>query len=272
VRRITSRQNPLVARFRAAARGDAATVLLDGVHLVADALAARLRISDAVIAAGADRDVAALAGALVEAGADVVSVTTAVMAAMSPVRSSSPIVALADRPAASLPDLFAGAAPLVVLAIDVQDPGNLGAIIRVAEAGGASGVIVAGASADPFGWKALRGSMGSALRLPVVIAGTAAALSALRRHGCRIVATTPREGRSLFDVDLRASIAVVIGGEGAGLDPALIAGADERVTIPMQAPVESLNAAVTAALIVYEAKRQRLELRTKNSELRTKNP
>lgn len=264
VRRITSRQNPLVARYRAAARGDAATILLDGIHLVSDALAARLHIRDAAVAAHAadrDRDIAALMRSLVEAKADVVTATAPVMAAMSPVRSPSPIIALADRPAASLPNLFADAAPLVVLAIDVQDPGNLGAIVRVAEAGGASGVIVGGASADPFGWKALRGSMGSALRLPIVVAETAAAVAELRLRGCRLVATAPRDGRSVFDVDLRQSIAVVIGGEGSGLDPALIAGADERVTIPMQAPVESLNAAVTAALIVYEAKRQRTETR-----------
>lgn len=253
-----------MARYRAAARGDAATILLDGIHLVSDALAARLHIRDAAVAAHAadrDRDIAALMRSLVEAKADVVTATAPVMAAMSPVRSPSPIIALADRPAASLPNLFADAAPLVVLAIDVQDPGNLGAIVRVAEAGGASGVIVGGASADPFGWKALRGSMGSALRLPIVVAETAAAVAELRLRGCRLVATAPRDGRSVFDVDLRQSIAVVIGGEGSGLDPALIAGADERVTIPMQAPVESLNAAVTAALIVYEAKRQRTETR-----------
>ena len=259
VRRITSRQNPLVARYRAAARGDTTVMLLDGVHLVADALAARLHICDAAVAAdaGADRDVTALVNRLQDAQVDVATATAPVMAALSPVRSSSPIVALADRPAASMAQLFAAPPPLIVLAIDVQDPGNLGAIVRVAEAGGASGVIVAGASADPFGWKALRGSMGSALRLPVVVADTAAALTELRRRGCRIVATAPREGTSVFDTDLRTSLAVVIGSEGSGLEPALLASADERVTIPMQAPVESLNAAVTAALIVYEATRQR---------------
>src|SRR5258707_446623 len=127
----------------------------------------------------------------------------------------------------------------------------------VEEGGGAGGVIAAGSSAVPFGWKALRGSMGGALRVPLVVASTADALTQLRQRGCRIVATAPRGGQSVYDVDLRMSIAVVIGSEGSGLDPALIAGADERVTIPMQTPVESLNAAVSAALIVYEARRQR---------------
>jgi TrmH family RNA methyltransferase len=258
VRRITSRQNPIVARYRAAARGDAAVMLLDGVHLVADALAAKLPIRDAAVAAGAaDHDVVALVNRLQAAHADVVTATAPVMAALSPVRSSSPIVALADRPAGSISSLFAASHPLIVLAIDVQDPGNLGAIVRVAEAGGASAVIVAGVSADPFGWKALRGSMGSALRVPLLVVETALALTELRQRGCRIIATAPRGGTSVFDTDLRTPVAIVIGGEGSGLDPALLASADARVTIPMQAPVESLNAAVTAALIVYEARRQR---------------
>ena len=106
---------------------------------------------------------------------------------------------------------------------DVQDPGNVGAIVRVAEAGGATGVVAAGACADPFGWKALRGSMGSALRLPIGAAATAAAAVAeARRHGCRVVATVPRGGRSLFDVDLRGGRGVLIGGEGAGLAAATL--------------------------------------------------
>ena len=130
--------------------------------------------------------------------------------------------------------------------------------MRVAEAGGASGVVCAGACADPFGWKALRGSMGSALRLPILVyRDSREAIDEARRHGCRIVATAPRGGRPLFDADLGGSIAVLIGGEGPGLRASQLDEADERMTIPMQSPVESLNTAVSAALIVYEARRQR---------------
>ena len=119
-------------------------------------------------------------------------------------------------------------------------------------------IVSAGASASPFGWKALRGSMGSALRLPILIQPDAdRAVDDARRRGCRIVATVPRDGRSLLDVDYAGPIAILIGGEGPGLSPALLSGADERVTIPMREPVESLNAAVTAALLIYEARRQR---------------
>jgi RNA methyltransferase, TrmH family len=257
VKRISSRHNDIVARYRSAARGDDPMVmLLDGEHLVADAVASRIPLRHVLASSEAAPALSALLGRLDDAGIDVAIGTATVIAAASPVRSPSPIVALADRPAAG--SVFRGETPLVLIACDVQDPGNLGAIVRVAEAAGASGLIAAGRSADPFGWKALRGSMGSALRLPLSLCpGVDAAIAAARGYRCRIVATIPRSGRSLFDADLRGAAAILIGGEGAGLPPGAIDAADERVTVPMQPPVESLNAAVTAALVAYEARRQR---------------
>jgi TrmH family RNA methyltransferase len=258
---ITSRQNPLVTRFRDAARGDAGEViLLDGAHLVADAIAAGVTIELAAVTSAAREraDVRPLLAALADNGVTVATVAQPVMDAISPVRSASGIAALAARPASAADRLYAGARSLVAIAVDVQDPGNLGAIVRVAEAAGGTGVVAAGASANPFGWKALRGSMGSGLRLPIAAAIDADAAAAdARQRGCRIVATAPRGGTPLFDVNLTGPIAVLIGGEGGGLPPSLVAAADERVTIPMQPPVESLNAAMTAALILYEARRQR---------------
>jgi TrmH family RNA methyltransferase len=257
---ITSRQNPIVARYRAAARGEAGTtLLLDGAHLVADAIRSGVVVQHAAVtdAAREQTDVREIVAALGRAGVNVALVSASVIDAISPVRSSTGIVALAERPAASVSRIFDGAAPLVVIGIDIQDPGNVGAMVRVAEAGGATGVIAAGASADPFGWKALRGSMGSALRLPLAILTASEAVEEARRRGCRLLATAPRGGRSLFDADLTGPLAVLIGGEGRGLEPSLVAAADDRITIPMQPPVESLNAATTAALIVYEARRQR---------------
>jgi len=257
---ITSRHNPIVARFRDAANGDGAVVLLDGAHLVADAIAANAAIALAAVttASRAKPEIASIADSLVERGVEVTTVGVSVMNALSPVRSPAGIVAIADRPARAVADVFARGVPLVAVAIDVQDPGNVGAIIRAAEAAGASGVVAAGASADPFGWKALRGSMGSALRLPVAgSVDAAAAIDEARRRGCRIVATVPRGGTPIFDADLSGPVAILVGGEGPGLAPAIAAAAAIRVTVPMQPPVESLNAAVTAAIILYEAYRQR---------------
>jgi TrmH family RNA methyltransferase len=258
---IASRQNAIVARYKAVARGDVEGLLLvDGVHLVQDALAAGVAIEHAAIDVGAAGrgDIRRLVASLRAAGVETVTATAPVMGAMSPVRSPTGIVAIARRPELDIDAFYNGSAPLLVIANHIQDPGNLGAIVRVAEAAGASGVLVSGASADPFGWKALRGSMGSALRLPVDrVDDVSVAVKEATKRGCRIIATVPRDGRSLYEVNLTAAIAVLIGGEGPGLSDALIAAADERVTIPMQAAVESLNAAVATALVVYEAFRQR---------------
>jgi TrmH family RNA methyltransferase len=264
---ITSRQNPLVARFRDAARGEPDSVmLLDGAHLVGDAVSAGITVQIAAVTSASleSDDLQELITALGGQGVEVTLVSASVMDALSPVRSPSAIVALAERPATGTAQLFGRGVPLIVVAVDVQDPGNVGAIVRVAEAAGATGLVAAGASANPFGWKALRGSMGSALRLPIVAGGAAGeALDAARGGGCRLVAAVPREGRPIFEADLVGPLAVLIGGEGQGLPAPLVDAADERVTIPMQAPVESLNAAVTAALILYEARRQTMARNTR---------
>lgn len=263
MKRITSRQNALVARYRAVAQGaEPGLMLLDGLHLVADAAAAGLHVRHVMIASDAvdRRDIQTLIARLATNGAEIAAAAAPVMAAASPVRSSSPIVAIAERPVHLDDRLFTGPAPLVLVACDVQDPGNVGAIARAGEAGGASGMIAAGECADPFGWKALRGSMGSSLRLPIAVRASAdEAVTEARQRRCRIVAAVPRGGRSMFDTDLRGPVAIFVGGEGRGLAPTVIDNADQHVTIPMQPPVESLNTAVTAALLVYEAHRQRLE-------------
>jgi TrmH family RNA methyltransferase len=258
-RNVTSRQNELVTRFKAAARGDeTGLLLLDGKHLIGEAVAGGLELRHVVVSSGgaSDPELAPLLDRLWRAQVDIVEASESVMSAVSPVRTPSVVVALAVRPGPA--DLFAAGSPLVVIACDVQDPGNLGAIARVAEAAGVSGMIAAGQSADPYGWKALRGSMGSALRLPMAIERVvAAAVEDARRHGCRVAATVPRDGEPLFDADLKGPIAILIGGEGSGLGDDLIRTADHRITIPMRAPVESLNASVAAALVLYEALRQR---------------
>lgn len=257
--RITSRQNPVVAEYRAASRGEASgIILLDGLHLLDEALGAGIQLRHVLVASDAleRRDVRRLLAAL-PPSVMVVEGSRQVLDAVSPVRSSSPVVALAATPAAP-GDLYSDASTLVVILSDVQDPGNVGAIVRVAEGAGASGAIVAGQSADPFAWKALRGSMGSALRLPVRrVEHTADAVEEARQRGVRTVATVPRHGVSLWDADLTGPLALMVGGEGPGLSDTLTADADLRITIPMNAPVESLNAAVATAVLLYEVRRQR---------------
>lgn len=275
MQRITSRQNPIVARYRAARerKADADPILLDGIHLVREALDARHPLRDVVVAAGAVEraEVAELIARLTRAHVDVRAAAPPVMGALSPVRSPSAIVALTPAPDLTGPAvyqrLFAGERPLVVVGYNIQDPGNVGAIIRVAEAAGATGVDVGTASADPFGWKAMRASMGSALRLPLG-RDTNGALDAARRRGCRVFAMVPSGGDSPFEADLRGPTVILAGGEGGGLPAGLEKASDAHITIPMQTPVESLNAAVSVAVVLYEARRQRTVVRSLQSASR----
>lgn len=264
MRSISSRQNPIVRTFRDLAAHpaiDGSRLLLDGVHLVEEARAAGLPIEHAVVSArhlDDGSDIARLADALARATSNVVAVTEPVMSAVSPVRAPSGIVAIAARTPSRVEAICGHPDAFVVAAVDVQDPGNLGALLRAAEAGGATGAVVCGASASPFSWKAVRGSMGSVLRLPVTAgASPDALLTCARAHGVRSVASVPRGGDAPDAIDWRGRVLVFVGGEGSGLSRATIAACDARVTIPMQPPVESLNVAVAAALLVYEARRQR---------------
>jgi RNA methyltransferase, TrmH family len=264
VRTIASRQHDVVKQFRdlAAAPDPMGTrLLLDGAHLVREARRAGATIEVVGVATprldGASEE-GALARELAEAGVDVVAAGDRVFDAMSPVRSPSGIVAIARRPPATAADVCARAG-LVLAAIDVQDPGNLGSLLRAAEAGGVSGVLVCGASANPFSWKAVRGSMGSVLRVPVATAPRVKdALTCMKNSGLRTIASTPRGGVEPDAAQWSGKVGLLVGGEGPGLDPETIAACDERVTIPMAAPVESLNVAVAAALLVYAARRQRI--------------
>jgi TrmH family RNA methyltransferase len=262
MQRIASRQNPIVARYRDIARGQPSdSMLLDGAHLVSEALAAGVPIRHVAVASEAlERDdIRAIVETVAGRGIDIAAASTAVMQAISPVRSSSPIVAIGERPAADIARLYGADGALIVITADVQDPGNVGAIVRVAEAGGARGLVAAGGTANPFGWKALRGSMGSALRLPIAVDPAADhAVADARRHGCRLVALVARGGQPHSESDLRGRVAILVGGEGAGIAQSLVDTADAQVTIPMERPVESLNAAVAAAVLIYEARRQRM--------------
>ena len=264
MRSISSRQNPIVRTFRELAAdppADGSRLLLDGAHLVREAREAGLAIEHAAVAAAHVDDsseIARLADVLARDGVNVVSATQPVMSALSPVRSPSGIVAIAARAPATLAEICGQPRALIVGAVDIQDPGNLGALLRAAEAGGATGGVVCGTSASPFSWKAVRGSMGSVLRLPVAAGTTAEALlTCARRFDVRSVASIARGGNAPDAIDWRGRVLLFVGGEGGGLSHKTAAACDERVTIPMQRPVESLNVAVAGALLIYEARRQR---------------
>ena len=265
--RIASRQNPLVRRFRELARGtdSSGAVLLDGAHLLQEALRSHVPVDLVAIADRVTaRDGPALADEAQRAGARVLHVSDQVLAAMSPVRQPSGVAAIARCHPATLAQCLAqptGATaqpPLVLILAGVQDAGNVGAIVRAAEGCGATGIICSEGTADPFGWKALRGAMGSTFRMPVAVHQPMHAIVAeLRTRHVAVLATVPRDGTPLGSCDLRGPVAIMLGAEGAGLTFDAATAADARITIPMRAPVESLNVAIAAALILFEATRQR---------------
>ncbi|MCC6162828.1 MAG: RNA methyltransferase [Acidobacteria bacterium] len=257
---ITSRRHPVVARCRDAADGHAGEHLLDGPHLVTDALAAALPLAFVLVAEGADarQETAAIVDRARVAGCLIHRVTPAVLDAASPTRTPAGILALVTLHMRDIQDLLFPAPALVTVAVDVQDPGNLGTLIRSTEAAGGTGLVAAGHSAHPFGWKALRGSMGSSLRLPIArAADTRGALTALRDAGLHLVALAADAPTSLDDADLSGPVAVLAGSEGAGLSTEVAALCDVRVRIPMHAGVESLNVGVAASLVLFDVARRR---------------
>src|SRR6185436_16154920 len=145
-------------------------LLLDGLHLVEEARAAGLGFEMVTVLEShlsSATEEGRVAHALADACVHVTTGSSTVLAAMSPVRTPSGIVAMVERTPVSVDEVCAAPGAFVLALADVQDPGNLGALLRVAEAGGATGALVTGASASPFSWKAVRGSMGSVLRLPL---------------------------------------------------------------------------------------------------------
>lgn len=255
---ITSRHHPIVKEFRDLARGGGPLMLLDGWHLLGEAASARIAVDTIAICGPPTAQEQRLIDRLRGAGAAIIEVSGTVLNALSPVNSPTGVVASARRPAVDAAAILSPAPALVLAATGLQDPGNAGAIIRSAAAAGATGVALDEASADPWGWKALRASMGSAFHVPVIRSRSLATLvDEWRATGLQIAATVPRHGTPMHDADLRVPTALLLGGEGAGLPEDVVAAADLRVSIPMRRGIESLNAAVAAAVLLYEAQRQR---------------
>jgi len=260
---VTSRANPLFKRLLAlkkrgvAPEGD--LCLLEGPKLLDEALAAGARIVEVAVASGAEeRPTAAKSlGALREQGVPVRRLTKRLLASVSDAETTQGVLALAVRPAFDEERLFDGA-PLIVVAVGIQDPGNLGGLLRTAEAAGASGAYLCEGCADPFSWKALRGSMGSAFRLPLV-RGLAVDAVLDRMEGRAVPAFAATvDGETRYDrADLRSAVALVLGSEGAGLPQHVARRAHARLRVPIARPVESLNVGVAAGLLLFEAARQR---------------
>jgi TrmH family RNA methyltransferase len=253
---VTSAANPLLKEIRRAAAHGGRTrdgyCIAETRHLVEEAFRSGCAVG-AVVAAGSQRD---LTEALVpEGAAPLTLVPDAVFRSLATTEAPQGILALVKPPEWSAGDLFAGNALIIVLD-GVQDPGNAGAIVRAAEAFGASGAVFVKGSASPHNPKAIRASAGSVFRLPL-LAGIE--LEAARRlvleRGIRIYVTVPGARDDAAQADLRRACAIVIGSEGRGVSVEWLENS-AALRIPTRT-VESLNAAMAAGIVLYEAARQR---------------
>lgn len=275
VEKITSRQNPLVKRLRRVRVGNERHfVFLEGVRLIEDALSSGARFETVAFTSAiesTERGVQLL-DSLQQVPCRGAHLSTQVMEAITGTVVNQGVAAIVSRPHYDLPDLFLHKPALLVIADRLQDPGNLGTIIRTAEAAGADGLITTQFTVEPWNDKALRASMGAALRLPIVTgAKLEEVVSVCRLHKLKITASRPSlppapgvrkaraDKKSLIYTyaDFKTPLALILSKEAGGADDSTSAIADEFVNIPMTAGVESLNVAAAAAILLYEVVRQR---------------
>jgi RNA methyltransferase, TrmH family len=223
----------------------------EGVTLLRDALAAGVIPESVFYAPDAD---AALVQDAFDAGAAVFALAEGVMEAVADAVTPQPVCAVLPMLDVAIDALAADG--VVVVAVDVRDPGNAGTLVRSAAAAGAAGVVLCDGSVDLYNPKTVRSTAGALFRVPVVTSvDVDGALGALGAAGRRRLGAVARDGDDYATVDLTGPIAFVVGNEAHGL-PENLAGLDGRVTIPMPGPTESLNVGVATAVLCFEAARQ----------------
>ncbi len=258
---ITSTKNPLVKRIRALADRDRPErddrLVVEGVRMIEEVLASgvsvELLLYDPKTATGPRA--AALQERARQLGVRLVTATAHVVAACSQVDTPQGLVAVIHHPRAALTDALAAPELVVVVADRIQDPGNLGTIIRVADAAGATAVLATHGTVDPRNSKAVRATMGSLFHLPVASAATPEMIAALRERGVRILLADPTGSTDYTQADYHSPVAIVLGHEAEGPDPAWRDAAAATVRIPVYGRADSLNVAVAAALLLYEIPR-----------------
>ena len=251
----TPRVVAAVKLHRPAARRDRGEFLCEGAHAVAEALAAGAVRELFVTDAAAAREPGLLQAAVAD-GVTVSPVTERAAATLSDTVTPQGLVAVCGTVDVPLADVLGARPRLLAVPVDVGEPGNVGTIVRVADAAGADGVVLTGESVDPHNGKAVRASTGSLFHLPVARhRDTAEVLAGLRGAGVTVLATAADGEVELWSdaLDLTGPVAWLLGSEAHGLPPAVAAAADHRVAIPVHGRAESLNLATAAALCLYAA-------------------
>jgi len=191
-------------------------------------------------------------------GIDCYKVSREQFADVSEVETPQGILAVVKEKKYELKDVLKDSNPLVVFCVGVQDPGNLGTIIRTADAVGASGVVLSRGTVDLYNSKVIRSTMGSLFHLPIVqVEDASEAIEYLKGRKIRMIATDNKAEKDYFSAEYKGPSAILVGNEGAGLEKGIADLADEAVKIPMPGKAESLNVGISTAVVLYEAYRQR---------------
>jgi TrmH family RNA methyltransferase len=263
IRIVQSKQNARVKELRAAllhpGKNRGRIVALEGIQLLGEALRSGLAVQTVFVHQGREQLLAQLELA---DSVEVLAVPEEVLASAVTTENPQAVAALVQAPAWAWTDVLT-AVPLVVVLAGIQDPGNLGTILRSAEAFGASGVVCLPGTVSGWNPKAVRASAGSVFRLPLLALTEDACFSQLGAAGVRTLAAMAHEAEAVDGCNLKGPIAFVIGSEGSGLAAETAARCDARVTIPCPGPVESLNAAVAASLLLYVAASQRHPIKSR---------
>jgi TrmH family RNA methyltransferase len=265
LRRIEGRHNAMIKQLRQAfaraERTEEGDCAVEGVHVVEEAIRSGLRFR-AVFFRESAQDRATRLLPQIGAQVDTLLLPDKLFDGVVPSETPQGVAALVRLKEFSIDDVLERLqiGPIIIVA-GLQDPGNLGTILRSAEAFGSAGAVLSEGTVSMFNSKVIRGSAGSAFRLPVVVAKTVSAMEAvsakLRALGVRLIATSSHKGTPLDQAKLIGPTAIFIGSEGAGLPRQMMAQMDETVAIPHSPRVESLNAGVAASVVLYEAARQR---------------
>jgi RNA methyltransferase, TrmH family len=260
---ITSSANPRIKaviglrdRQEREARG---LSLVDGAREIGRAIAAGIEVVELYVAADlvTSGDARASLAAARAARSQVVQVSPTVLARLAFGDRSDGLVAVIRIPPLGLDRLILPAPALVVVAEAVEKPGNLGAILRSADGAGAGALIAADPRTDLFNPNAIRASLGTIFSVPIATATTAQTIDWLQAHEIAIVVARVDGVREYDDVDYRGPVAIVLGSEAAGLAEAWVGPAIQAVRLPMLGAADSLNVSAAAAILLYEARRQR---------------
>jgi TrmH family RNA methyltransferase len=260
LRRIEGRHNALVKELRGAfAHGELTPdgyCAIEGMRILEEAIRSGLKFKAVFFRSSAENRAERLLPQLA-AHVETLLLPDKLFASAVPSETPQGVAALVRCKVFKLEDVLgkSHAGPLLAIA-GVQDPGNLGTILRSAEAFGAGGVLLGEGTVSPFNSKVIRASAGSVFRLPIVQTKLPGILDQMRELGLRLIATSSHKGTPLDQATLSGPLAIFIGSEGAGLPHELLAEMTETVAIPHSPNVESLNAGVAASIVLYEAARQ----------------